>query len=212
IHDTGEGAPAFLDASLGGTNYGYGTTLAGQEAYREFQNNTVGLDVGVDSYSISLYTGLNFSESVPASGRYHIYNGNFGANFGHIRVGTEGESLAWEAYDNTAGWQEIGISLATDKAYYIEFVINTAASNYDITVSQVNTDGSVVESGSLVGLEVGHLNPNEYGKLGFHLEASAGTANFAVDNINISSVPEPEAFAAVMGLGFLAITLMRRKR
>ncbi|GHC09586.1 PEP-CTERM sorting domain-containing protein [Cerasicoccus arenae] len=64
-------APSFLASSLGGLQDGVGSTSFGQQAYREFLNNTANLDLTIN-YSMSLYVEISFGLDTPASGRFHV--------------------------------------------------------------------------------------------------------------------------------------------
>ena len=211
---------------FGGQVTGGGASNEGQQAYRDYSNNTGGLDIA-ESYSISLYAQVIFDTTEVnkwVSGRFHIYNGNFGDdNFGNIRVSSDitdpddGTGLLWQAYDASASgnWVDMDIDMETGDIFYVQFDINPEAGTYgeyDVLVNKVNSDGSLIESSSLTGLQIGQnvVSNGNYGELGFHVEESSGTASFKVDNINITNVPEPQAFALLSGILVLAFSTMRR--
>jgi len=208
-------APTFLDESLGGFQAGEGISAVGQEAYREFKNNTAGLDL-TQAYSMSMYLQLDFGVDPPASGNFSISNGDYGANAGQIRLsGSESSgNIDWTATDYGSSLVDLGINLIFNTPYLVIFDIDPVAQTYAVTVSRVNAAGVVQETGSASGLAIDpSVFVNEqYGKLLFHVDASAGDVDFFVDNIDISSaVPEPSALATVFGLSALLCVSRRRR-
>ncbi len=203
-------APTFLDESLGGFQAGTGGSTDSQEAYREFKNNTAGLNL-LEAYTMSMYLELNFGVDIPASGNFSISNGDYGANAGQLRLnGNDGAGdIAWTASDYGSSFVDLNIDLEFDTPYLVVLDIDPVAKTYGVTVSRVNAAGVVQETGSASDLAI---DPNvfingQYGKLLFHVEGSAGEVDFTVDNINISSVPEPSyglAFGAIAGAILLA--------
>ncbi|WP_309386514.1 hypothetical protein [Cerasicoccus frondis] len=204
--------PSFLDSSIGGAQAGYGSTSDGQDARRVYKFNTANLDY-TSEYTISLYIVLS-SDSIPSSGEFSVINGNYGGeSFGDLRVVSDGDNLDWEARDDSV-FQDVGIDLAADTPYFIQFTIKPETATYDVYVAEVDTFGVVQESGSLTDLSIASyvITNDNYSTLRVHANASAGTLDFAADNINIANVPEPRAFAALAGCVALAAVWRRRQQ
>ncbi len=200
--------PTFLDPAFGGTTAGTGTS-ATQSFSRSFRSNLVGLDVASDPYTISMYVQLDAFDG-PAGGLFEIIDGDYGggANAANLRILTEdlggGEyAFIWQAADEEDGWVDLGIELELSTPYHVEFIIDPHTFTYSASVEQVDGFGNVIASGGASGLNFNEnvITNGQNGNLRFYVQASAGGTEVAVDNINISGVPEP----SIMGLVLLAL-------
>ncbi len=70
----------FMNNSVGGNQAAQASTQFGQEAHRDFRNNTAGVDVEAEAYEISLLLqmDLNPGGASPASGNFYIIDGLLG--------------------------------------------------------------------------------------------------------------------------------------
>ena len=204
----------FLDASLGGTQAGSGTSST-QSFSRAFLDNTAGIDVTSSPYTISAFVQVNTFDG-PSGGLFEIIDGSFGnANAANLGIRTETVSPGtyvyhWQA-KNAGVWQDLGINLDLGAAYQFELSVDPLSSLYSATVTRVNPDGSELASGSLSGLafDPNVITNHQNGELRFYIQASSGGAGAIVDNINIQGIPEPSALMLAAGTSLLAL---RRKR
>lgn len=202
----------FLAMSFGGTVAGSGISGGSEEYSRVFRDNTAGIDV-TQEYFLSLYIAADTFDD-PSNGELQILDGNFGGEHtANVRVKSTGSSgLVWEAYDNGTGWIDLGIAFTLAQPYRVEFAVNPATSQYSAVVHLVDSNGTILDTGSLSGLD---FNPNvvtneHNGQLLFYSQGSSGNVGFKVDNINISGVPEPSS-VTLIALG-AAVLLGTRRR
>ncbi|MGC4014136.1 MAG: hypothetical protein QM755_06390 [Luteolibacter sp.] len=200
----GSTVPAFLDPSAGGLLAGGGASNS-QSFSREFRNNTAGLDITTD-YSIAMDIQVNTFDG-PSNGQFEIVDGSYGSgNAANLRIFTldEGDgnySFHWQARDNNAGWQDLGITMNLGSIYHVQLSIDPDAFTYSAVVSLVDSGGNVLNTSSLADLAFDQnvIGNHQNGSLLYYIQASSGGSSVFVDNINIQSVPEPESFIAVLG-------------
>ncbi|MEM1060250.1 MAG: PEP-CTERM sorting domain-containing protein [Verrucomicrobiota bacterium] len=211
-------SPTFLDEPIsspfGGTTAGGGETIP-QNYTRQFRNNTVGLDVEDDAYTIALYVQLDLFSGDGSSAQFQIFDGSFGNNnTANIRIEQAASTFQWQARNASNVWQDVGITMEFGEAYYVQMFIDPVGLTYDVLIANVNPNGSVVSSASLNDLTIsGQVITNDAnGTLSFFNFAS-GTDNVGtrVDNITIVQgvIPEPATGSLLLltGLG-----LLRRRR
>lgn len=211
-----QNAAGFLDSSLGGSQAGSGSTSLGQEASRNFRNNTVGLDVDTDSYSVSMYLKLVLDGSGPASGHFFVLDGAFGDYTGNIRISYDasGALSGLEAADGS-DWDALNVTLDASSPYQIQFTVDPIAKTYSTTVSEVDASGAVLSSDTLNNLAItgNAINNHQNGQLVIHADTSAGTVGFEVDDISIQSAAAPEpASMAVFALGTTVMLIVIKRR
>jgi len=204
----------FLDPSFGGIQSG-GSVDINQGFFREFRNNTAGLDVTV-GYTISMYVQIDTFDGI-AGGTFEIADGSFGSNnAANIRIqATSATEYKWQARDNSSGWQDLGITMNLSQPTFIQLAIDPETNTYDATVSSVTGNGAIVNTGSLTGLAFDQnvINNNANGNLLFHVQASAGGTSVRVDNISIettANIPEP-AIPGILASSALVFALGRRR-
>jgi hypothetical protein len=203
----GATTPTFLDASLGGTTAGAGTSTT-QSFSRNFRNNTGGVDV-TDPYNISMYVNIASFDG-PDGGLFEIIDGSFGSNnAANLRIITISPTeFQWQARDQNTGWQSLGITMDLSQPYLVDLFVNPDTLTYSATVSSVTGTGNVLATGSLSNLafEANVINNNANGNLLFYIEANAGGTVAMVDNINIQNIPEPASalLAACMTIPWFA--------
>lgn len=203
----------FLDMALGGENAGTGSSQT-QGFSREFKYNEGGVDV-TDPYSMSMYFQI-VSFDTPDGGEFYILDGNFGAeNTGNIRLVADGEGgYVWQAKNGGQNdWDDFAdITFALDQPYWVEFSIDPDALKYSVTLQAVDSAGNIQETETLFDLSFENtiIQNGNNGKLTFHIQASGGSANVQVDNINIQGVPEPTSAALLAG--GMVVLLARRNR
>jgi hypothetical protein len=205
----------FLDPSFGGASAGAGSSAL-QNFSRVFRDNTVGIDV-TTAYTISLYAEVALFEN-PANGQFEVMDGNLGANTAHVRIRTEDEgggtfSFHWEA-KNGGAWDDMGLEFLVGQPYHIEFAIDPEALTYTPTISLVSQTGTVLDTSSLADPDLSFdqsvVTNGQNGELHFYLQGSAGSVGAAVDNINITNIPEP-ALPGIIASATLALGLRRRR-
>lgn len=204
--------PAFLDLSAGGENAGGGASDA-QSFSRQFRNNTAGLDV-TTAYRITMDVQLDTFDG-PSGGQFEIIDGAFGnGNAANLRVTTTSTPgvFAWQARDNSTGWQDLGITLDLASPYRVELTIDPSTFTYDAAVHAIDPSGSILSTATLADLAFDQnvITNGQNGNLLFYIQASAGGTNALVDNINITTVPEPEPAISLLAAA-LVIALHRRR-
>lgn len=210
----GSTTSTFLDSSLGGLNAGGGASST-QGFVRPFRDNTVGIDV-TTAYTISMYIEVATFDG-PSGGQFEIIDGSFGsANAANVRIRTEnlgdGDYIYhWEAKD-AGSWVDMGIDMVLGTPYRVEFAINPETFTYSPTINLVSTTGAILETGSLSNLDFDQnvINNGQNGELRFYIQASAGGTGAAVDDINITNIPEP-ALPGIIASATLALALRRRR-
>jgi hypothetical protein len=209
-------ATGFMNPLVGGNQAGQASTQQGQEAHRDFRNNTAGVDVEAAAYEISLLLqmDLNPGGASPASGNFYIIDGTFGEYAAAIRLNyTEGNMSALEAVDGSS-WEALDVDLAVGVPYYFRFIVDPVAATYSATVSQLNALGVVQSTATLTGLAItgNALNNHNNGQLLFHVDTSSTYVIYAVDNIRVSNIiPEPASAALVlMALAVFGVINQRR--
>ncbi len=207
-------APGFLDMSLGGSLAASASSQHGQEAFRDFRNNTAGLDVRTSAYTISYYVKFNFAGGGnPASGNLYMIDGDFGESAAKLRLEYNGGSPSTlAAYDN-GNWQPMDLPLDGASPYLVQLSIDPVTHTYSTSVAQVDLFGTVLSSATLFNLggDQDAFNNDVNGQVFFHIEGSAGHVDFGLDNINVQQVPEP-ASAAVFVLGAAALSIAVKRR
>lgn len=204
--------PAFLDLAAGGANAGGGASDS-QSFSRQFRNNTADLDVTA-AYSITMDVQLDTFDG-PAGGQFEIVDGAFGnGNAANLRVTTTATPgvFTWQARDNTTGWQDLGITLDLASPYRVVLTIDPESFTYSAAVHAIDSSGNVLGTGSLADLAFDQnvITNGQNGTLLFYIQASAGGTSALVDNINITSVPEPETALSILTAAL--VTALRRKR
>ncbi len=208
-------APGFMNTSVGGNQAAQASTEFGQEAHRDFRNNTAGVDVATAAYEISLLLQMDANPGgVPASGSFYVMDGTYGEYAAGIRlIYNAGIASALEAIDGTS-WEALDVDLAVGVPYFFQFIVNPVAATYSATVSQLNGLGVVQSTATLTGLAItGNVfNNHNNGQLLFHVESSAGHVNYAVDNIRVSNIiPEPASAAMLALAGVIMLSSARRR-
>lgn len=213
---TGGGTTAtFLSTSFGGLVAGDGASDT-QSFSRSFKDNTTGISMS-SAYTMSMYVQLNTYDG-PSGGQFEIVDGDFGTgNAGDIRVTTTATPgvFKWQARDNNSGWLDLNIEMSLSNPYHVVIAVDPSTFTYSAMVQLTDTDGNVLDSGSLSNLAFDQnvINNHQNGNLLFYIQASAGGTEAMVDNINIDGVPEPSTYAllGLAGAGAI-IVLYRRKR
>ena len=211
-----ENAAGFLNASIGGSQAGSGSTSFGQEASRVFRNNTVGIDVDTADYSVSMYFKLALNGSNPASGHLYVLDGSFGDYTANIRLSYDAAgTLTGLVAADGSGWATLNVTLDKTSPYRFQFTVDPTAKTYSATVSEVDANGVVLSSDTLNNLAItgNAINNHQNGQLEIHADASAGTVDFMVDNISIqaAAIPEP-ASMAILGFGGVALFIAVKRR
>jgi len=197
--------PFFMNPLIGGNNAALASTQFGQEAQRDFRNNTGGVNVQSSAYEISLLLqmDLNPGGSSPASGNFYVMDGTFGEYAAALRlIYNAGNPTAFEV-NNGGNWVAMDVDLAIGVPYYIQFIVDPTLASYSATIAQVNPFGIVQDSATLTGLGIAGnvLGNHNNGQLLFHVDTSSSYVRYAVDNIRVSnSIPEPtSAMFILMG-------------
>lgn len=151
----------------------------------------------------------------PSGGQFEIIDGSFGTgNAANLRVTTTAVPgvFAWQARDQNSGWLDLGLTLDLANPYRVELSIDPENFTYSAAVRALDSAGNVLGSGSLANLAFDQnvITNGQNGNLLFYIQASAGGTSAFVDNINITTVPEPETALSVLTAA-LGIAL-RRKR
>lgn len=204
---------SFLEPSLGGSFAGSGESN-GQSFWREFRNNSAGIDITLP-YTASMYVQLNAFDG-PTGGQFEIIDGAFGsANTANLRIDTRSLSPGvfsyyWQAKDN-GSWQDIGVEFELATAYRVDLAIDPTSFTYSAFVAQITPSGTMLNSGSLVdlGFDPNVITNHQNGELRFFVQSSAGGTVALVDNINIEGVPEP---SVIMLAAMTTLFTLRRRR
>lgn len=210
----GDVTSTFLDQALGGFNAGSGLS-ATQSFSRSFKNNTAGVDVS-QAYSLSMYVQLDTFDG-PDGGQFEIVDGDYGTgNAGNLRVTTTETPgvFKWQARDQSSGWLDLDIELSLANPYRVTISVDPSSFTYSATVQLTDTAGNVLDSGSLSNLSFDSnvINNHQNGTLLFYIQASGeGGSEVLVDNINISTVPEPST-VALIGVSLAAVLILRKSR
>lgn len=220
----GLGTP-FLHADLGGSHAGNGTTANGQEASRSFRDNTVGLDVilgnqpgaTASTYTVSMYVQLAVPVSPPASGAFHIIDGNYGERAVDIKIAgyADGGPFFWQVKNGDSSYATLStVPFAFNTPYFISFTVNPTTATSSVTVAKVDALGVIDKQESLHDISIGGsvLSNGNNGQLFFHIEGSAGVAGFGVDNIVITdAIPEPASASLLGALAAAGLAATRRR-
>lgn len=192
----------FLDSSIGGDFAGVGSSSVGQESSREFRNNTAGIDVilgnqpgaTADTYYISFYIQITPGQQTPASGKFAVGDGAYGAHAAGIQVDYAGGTPKWQAAVNGNSWVDFtSVSFTAGESYRVLFEINPTANTSSVTLAHVTSFGGTLATETLSGLNIGAniMSNGQNGIFGVHLEGSAGETIAKIDNILISNSAIP---------------------
>lgn len=127
------------------------------------------------------------------------------------------ENGVWK-YFNGAALVSTGLAFTSGTTYSFNISINPATFTYSFTISNGSTPVSI----SNAAFRAANFNTDATaGSAGGRwVEFSAAeisdvagqAASFSVDNISVSTIPEPASAALLLGLGGLGLSAMRRRR
>ena len=197
----------------------YDVTSLGEvtfSAFFEYNGTTTtggGFSMGWSDSSVgSNYFNANGSDRV-LIGVTNLGSGNFGLGFGG-QLNVFGNEFDPTTFTLTSGnWYQF---VGTLEYTGLDGVSGNSLWDYSIGLTDYGADGTV--AGSVVASITDSFEATDFGST---LTLTAARAAIAtnqsrgtnlIDNVNISAIPEPSAFAALAGLGVLGLAATRRRR
>lgn len=201
----------------GGGNY-FSTTLEASTSSTALNYGAVGRAYaatanGLTTTAHTLSFDFRF-DALPSTMKFDIFDASGRSN-------SPGTGTAWQLTNNGGVWSywngstnvATSMSVVIGTTYSIAINVNPVANTYGFSIGNGVTSVSAADLGFRTSGFATDGNGGRWLEFGaYELSDVAGqTAGYSIDNITISSVPEPSAFALLAGLSMLGFTARRRR-
>lgn len=205
----------------GGANY-LAATITASSSNTSLNNGSFGRAYDAAGGGLATAPAVNIQfdfrvDSVPSTMRFDLFENrtrDTGASSATYNFRTSGGF--WN-YFNGASSVATTLAFTAGTVYTFNITLNPVASTYSFTLS----DGTTSVSASAIAFRTAGFTSDATEAVGgrwllFNSSETADVASqsttFSLDNISVSAVPEPSAFAALAGLATLGLVTSSRRR